>query len=195
VLQALAKNVNIHINAADKESGWTPLAQALYSGNLSAAITLLQRKDCDVYQKDYDGNTPLDLLNSTIDETKPYDNVAAMSPAESDIDDADSSFDADASPSASRSGDRLDLYTWGSNANYGLCHQDGDDRAFPERVQELEVVTGAYSLKSVDEQAYPAMVAFSKFHTAIVTTRATGGNLHVAGFGECAWCTTSLGSS
>lgn len=41
----------INVNLQDSESHWTPLHRALYIGNISAGILLLQRSDMDVSLK------------------------------------------------------------------------------------------------------------------------------------------------
>lgn len=43
------------MNLQDRESGWTGLHRALYSGNLVGARLLLQRGDCEVGIKDAEG--------------------------------------------------------------------------------------------------------------------------------------------
>lgn len=50
-LRMLLNHPSINVNVQDTESKWTPLHRALYSGNVVAAVLLLQRSDVDILLK------------------------------------------------------------------------------------------------------------------------------------------------
>ncbi|KAH9055770.1 regulator of chromosome condensation 1/beta-lactamase-inhibitor protein II [Lactarius vividus] len=103
----LLAHSGISPNLQDVESHWTPLHRALYNGNLSTAILLLQRSDVDTTLKDSEGYRAFDLYNTTVEDTMPNKR------------DTTGGFE---------------LYTWGTNRNASLGHGDTDDRIHPEQV-------------------------------------------------------------
>ncbi|KAI0714213.1 hypothetical protein C8T65DRAFT_573631 [Cerioporus squamosus] len=155
-VRMLLAHPTINVNIADTESHWTPLHRALYNGNLTTALLLLQRSDIDILARDVEGYTPFDLYNSTIEGTIPDHN-----------------------------GDQgEELYTWGSNRNAALGVGDGNDRAYPELVSPR--VPDVSEKENLDARFTPVRVrqiAMSKLHTVIVTDEPRG-NLRVCGFGS-----------
>ncbi|OSD05302.1 hypothetical protein PYCCODRAFT_1457329 [Trametes coccinea BRFM310] len=156
-VRMLLTHPTINVNIADAESHWTPLHRALYHGNLTTALLLLQRQDIDITVRDIEGYTPFDLYNSTIEGTKP----------------------------AQDTNDRgHELFTWGSNRNAALGVGDGDDRAFPESISLR--LTPVPETEPIDTRFTPIRVrqiVMSKLHTVIVTDEPRG-NLRVCGFGS-----------
>ncbi|KAI0326994.1 hypothetical protein GY45DRAFT_1328251 [Cubamyces sp. BRFM 1775] len=156
-VRMLLTHPTINVNIADAESHWTPLHRALYHGNLTTALLLLQRQDIDTTLRDIEGYTPFDLYNSTIEGTKPV----------KDTDDR---------------GD--ELFTWGSNRNAALGVGDGDDRAFPESISLR--ISPVPETEPVDSRFTPIrvrQVVMSRLHTVIVTDEPRS-NLRVCGFGS-----------
>ncbi|TFY58443.1 hypothetical protein EVJ58_g6418 [Rhodofomes roseus] len=150
---------DIQINLTDAESHWTALHRALYHGNLSTAIILLQRPDIDITLRDLEGYTAFDLYNSTLEGTKP----------------------------ASDDTGSADLLTWGANRNAALGLGNGDDRVYPEQVVVRPPEGSAVSEKeNIDARFAPIhvqQVVMSKLHTAVVTSEPRA-NLRVCGFGS-----------
>ncbi|KAF8316609.1 hypothetical protein DL93DRAFT_745756 [Clavulina sp. PMI_390] len=70
-LRMLLAHPALNVNVTDLESRWTPLHRALYTGNIVAAVLLLQRSDVDITFKDQEGHTAFDVYNSTVENTKP----------------------------------------------------------------------------------------------------------------------------
>lgn len=158
---------HVQVNLPDAESHWTPLHRALYTGNIAAALLLLQRPDVDVHAKDWEGYTPYDVWNSSIEGTKP--DVPHRREAEADAEDE---IDAE-------------LYVWGSNRNAGLGVGDADDRAFPELVQFDR--DGQSRVGRTISERFRAVkvrgVGMARFHTAVVTSESRA-NVRVCGFGS-----------
>ncbi|KAG0300673.1 hypothetical protein BGZ98_008987 [Dissophora globulifera] len=74
------------------------------------------------------------------------------------------------------------LYTWGSNSNFTLGHNDGDDRKIPELVKfpyQTSTITFPRA-KSAKPTLY--QLSMSKFHTAIATSE-SGFTAKMWGFG------------
>lgn len=140
-VRMLLAHPDIQINLTDAESHWTALHRALYHGNLSTAITLLQRPDIEVTLRDLEGYTAFDLYNSTLQGTKP----------------------------ASDDTSSADLLTWGANRNAALGLGDGDDRMYSEQVGIRPLEGSAMSEKeNVDARFAPIhvqQIAMSKLHT------------------------------
>ncbi len=81
-VEALVAHPATDIYVQDPESGWNALHRALYAGNISIAILLLQKEGQNltgrgasfnkvgqlIKTKDHEGNSPFDLYNSTIGE-------------------------------------------------------------------------------------------------------------------------------
>ncbi|KAI0642387.1 hypothetical protein C8Q79DRAFT_250744 [Trametes meyenii] len=156
-VRMLLTHPTINVNIADTESHWTPLHRALYHGNLSTALLLLQRQDIDLSLRDIEGYTPFDLYNSTIEGTKP-------------------------TKDSSERGD--ELFTWGSNRNAALGVGDGDDRTFPESISLR--ISPVPETEPIDSRFTPIRVrqiVMSRLHTVIVTDEPRN-NLRVCGFGS-----------
>ncbi|PVF97010.1 hypothetical protein CPB86DRAFT_761016 [Serendipita vermifera] len=152
----LLAHPQIQVNSYDQESHWTPLHRALYAGNIAVAVLLLQRSDTDMFLKDYEGYTPFDLYNSTVNGTNPPTIITGRPTAE--------------------------LYTWGSNRNATLGLGDSDDRTLPEQVvirrPEGQRTNNLHeSLKTVSV----ADISMSKLHTVVITTEAKA-NIRSCGF-------------
>ncbi|KZT25316.1 hypothetical protein NEOLEDRAFT_1065494 [Neolentinus lepideus HHB14362 ss-1] len=148
----------INVNLQDMESHWTALHRALYHGNLTSAILLLQRSDTDTLLKDLEGYTAFDLYNSTLEDTK---------------------------PSLTEAG-RLELSTWGANRNATLGLGDSNDRAYPEQVAIRRADAPDTEKRSLDHTLSPIhvwQVQMSRLHTVVVTDEPRN-NLRVCGFGS-----------
>ncbi|KAJ3037498.1 hypothetical protein HK097_003495, partial [Rhizophlyctis rosea] len=188
IVETLLKDRRVNVNAQDLESGWTALHRALYNGALSLSLTILRlRKDCDLSIRDKEGNTCLFLLNSTIDQIKPNQSRERV-----ELEDEDEGSD-DERVSDRRSGGvdkpkrelppATSVWTWGSNSNYILGHQNSDDRAYPERVDfttSQRNHPNSVSLHTLSEHDPPVKsVVFSKYHSMIVTPH----RIYASGFG------------
>lgn len=138
----LLAHPSINPNLQDYESHWTALHRALYGGNISTALLLLQRADVDCNLKDLEGYRAFDLYNSTVHGTKP------------------------------ELGPRLDLFTWGANRNAALGLGDGDDRAYPDQVaiERIPKVSEQDSLDIRFEPVRVNQVVMSKLHTGELST-------------------------
>ncbi|KAI0630756.1 hypothetical protein C8Q77DRAFT_224911 [Trametes polyzona] len=156
-VRMLLAHPTINVNIADAESHWTPLHRALYHGNLTTALLLLQRQDIDPSLRDIEGYTPFDLYNSTIEGTRPAKDLDGR-------------------------GD--ELYTWGSNRNAALGVGDADDRAYPELISLR--TSPVPETEPIDARFTPIRVrqiVMSRLHTVIVTDEPRA-NLRVCGFGS-----------
>ena len=125
------------------------------------SVLLLERNDIDLTIRDSEGNTAIDLYNSTVNYTKP-------SPV-------DTRHCTDGKIHAAT----MELYTWGANRNATLGLGDGNDRVHPELVQLHPV------LKTKSSSQLPpgvTQVGMSKLHTVVVTDEPTN-NVRVCGFG------------
>lgn len=157
----------VNVNIQDAESHWTALHRALYNGNLTCAMFLLQRSDTDVTLKDYEGYTAIDLYNSTIEHSKP-----SMGP----------DYGHSADPVTGNKS--ADLFTWGANRNAVLGSGSADDRTFPEPVVLRSLDAGSKTtLISRLTSVHARQVVMSKLHTAVVTTEDYN-NIRVCGFGS-----------
>ena len=111
--------------------------------------------------RDSEGNTAIDLYNSTVNHTKPSV--------------------ADTRPHVIGKGRIVatELYTWGANRNATLGLGDGNDRVHPELVQ----LYPAFKTKTSSQlPSSITQVGMSKLHTAVVTDDPTN-NVRVCGFG------------
>lgn len=152
----LLNHPSINVNLQDAESGWTALHRALYAGNLSIALSLLSRKDTDIRIKDLEGNTALDVLNSTVEGTNPQ-------------------FDLENGGS--------ELYTWGVNTSYVLGRNDMDNRAYPERVFLHTTADNLGLPTTTVHKSTPVQdIAMAKFHTGVITCNKAD-NYQTCGFG------------
>ncbi|KAI0041827.1 hypothetical protein FA95DRAFT_1639827 [Auriscalpium vulgare] len=150
----------VQVNLFDLESHWTALHRALYHGNLTAAVLLLQRPDTDASLTDLEGYTAFDLYNTTVENTK---------------------------PELLERQTLLELFTWGANRNAALGHNDGDDRAFPEQVhlRRSDKAGGDAAFRqTLAFKLKPAAVRdvqMSRLHTVVVTDEPRG-NVRACGF-------------
>ncbi|KAG0370346.1 hypothetical protein BGZ54_006813 [Gamsiella multidivaricata] len=141
LVRTLLRRPKIDVNEKDLESGWTALHKALYLGHLRIALELIQHKDINMTIEDKDRNTAVDLCQATLPVS------LKMGPCPADA-----------------------LYTWGSNSNFTLGHNDGDDRKNPELVK-FPYQTNTITFPRV-KSAKPILyqLSMSKFHTAIATS-------------------------
>ncbi|KAI9317654.1 hypothetical protein BX666DRAFT_1857499 [Dichotomocladium elegans] len=174
---------SVNVNVQDRENGWTALHRALYCGHLAIALELLRHPDIDLRITDWDGVRPIELLMSTIGNTKPL--IRRLLPkndhAINGEEDIYPALGIEESVGQALSGG-TDLYTWGSNTNYVLGHSDSENRMYPERVHlNLE------SQKTLKIMARPEVlvldVRMAKYHTAVLTSEPRN-NLLLCGFGN-----------
>jgi hypothetical protein len=180
-------------NAQDVESHWTPLHRALYSGNIAAAyvvhttrrlrrlriltcssLLLLQRADIDMFVKDYDGYTPFDVYNSTVDGTKPLP----------DRDPRDPPADPSIAPVPA------DLFTWRTNRSASLGLGDPNDRAYPDQLllrPGPDASTQRPGPRPDDlRPVHVLAIAMSKLHTTVLTAEPRS-NVRACGFASGGW--------
>ncbi|XP_046848381.1 inhibitor of Bruton tyrosine kinase-like isoform X2 [Xenia sp. Carnegie-2017] len=103
VLQWLLDEKKINLHEKDFECGWTGLHRACYYGYISCAILLIEH-GADIYTKDFDGLSPLDLMM----------------------------FDSPRCHMTNDPECGLDVYSWGQNNNFTLGHGDEKERNLPE---------------------------------------------------------------
>ncbi|KAK9376121.1 uncharacterized protein V1513DRAFT_440779, partial [Lipomyces chichibuensis] len=158
-VNALFQVPSLDILATDLESGWTALHRALYSGNVAIGQLLISSNSDSIRVKDREGNSPFDVLNSTIEGTNPL-------PLDLDVGGSE-------------------LFTFGSNANHTLGFHDSDDRANPERVHLERPRAEGRNEPAVERfrELWIRDVQMSKLHTVVLTTDATD-NLYICGFGN-----------
>ena len=111
--------------------------------------------------RDAEGNTAIDLYNSTVNYTKPL--VVDTRPHIADKNHTHPT----------------ELYTWGANRNATLGLGDGNDRVHPEHVQLYP------TFKTKTSSQLPSsivQVRMSKLHTVVITDDPTD-NVRVCGFG------------
>ncbi|KAF9322439.1 hypothetical protein BGZ91_004330 [Linnemannia elongata] len=152
-VRRLLEHPRLNINEKDLESGWTALHRALYLGHLRIALLLLQHKDLIISIEDKDGNTALDVSLATLP------NSLQPGPCPGDS-----------------------LYTWGSNANFTLGHNDGDDRKLPELVKFPHKSNTITFPKAKAARSILYQLSMGKFHTAIATSE-PGFTAKLWGFG------------
>lgn len=121
----------------------------------------MERSEIDITIRDAEGNTAIDLYNSTINYTKP------------------SVADARLRTAGRRLSPPTELYTWGANRNATLGLGDGNDRVHPEHVQLYPTFKTKSSFQLPPSISH---VGMSKLHTAVVTDDPTN-NVRVCGFG------------
>lgn len=153
IAMSLLDHPAIDIYAQDKENGWTSLHRALYFGNASIARSIIQKDSecvdimsgsisrkwpCSIFEvKDYEGNRPLDLYNSTIPKRLLKESKNLDQDCESDESEQDTKSEIHFQPSENKyqfSIDGDDVLAWGSNRNHGLGFRDQDDRHYPEKI-------------------------------------------------------------
>ncbi|KAG9063477.1 hypothetical protein KI688_004361 [Linnemannia hyalina] len=152
-VRRLLEHPRLNINEKDLESGWTALHRALYLGHLRIALLLLQHKGLIISIEDKDGNTALDVSLATL----PISLEPGPCPGDS-------------------------LYTWGSNANFTLGHNDGDDRKLPELVKFPHKSNTITFPKAKAARSTLYQLSMGKFHTAIATSE-PGFTAKLWGFG------------
>ncbi|KAF9336236.1 hypothetical protein BG006_009294 [Podila minutissima] len=159
---ALLEHTKIDVNAKDLESGWTALHRALYLGHLRIAVLLVQHKDINLmieasaeplYQRDKDRNTALDVCLSTLPQS------LKLGPCPADA-----------------------LYTWGTNSNLTLGHNDGEDRKVPVLVKFPYQTTTITFPRAKSAKPTLYHLSMSKFHTVIATSE-SGLSAKIWGFG------------
>ncbi|ORZ27483.1 hypothetical protein BCR41DRAFT_156000 [Lobosporangium transversale] len=153
LVKQLLGHPKLDVNDKDLESGWTALHRALYLGHLRIALLLIQHKNINMTIEDKDRNTAIDLCQATLPVS------LKVGPCPGDA-----------------------LYTWGSNSNFTLGHNDGDDRKQPELVK-FPYQTNTITFPRV-KSAKPILyqMSMSKFHTAIATSE-PGFTAKIWGFG------------
>jgi hypothetical protein len=190
MVEALASCSSVQLNAVDEESGWTPLMAALYAGNLRAAVAL--QRVCDtldasvVVAKSFVGETALDLAMATM--SRPQGDTSAKTPVGVSSVTSSRQTSRSASPvqheviqvECTRS--PTSTFTWGSNSNYVLGHDDADNKVGPERLP-LDFVDGWNVASQIVDQHDVVKAVFSKYHFALLTLGPQGNNLLLAGFG------------
>ncbi|KAI8999941.1 hypothetical protein BC832DRAFT_152192 [Gaertneriomyces semiglobifer] len=197
LLHALLQCPSLNINAQDLESGYTALHRCLYNGDINLALAILQeRSDVDVHLKDKEGLSCFDLLMLGTQEESTYmiqdwhqgrDNGHCLSAAwkqssgrktatdtityEDDEADETSLTAVDQGTTRVREKHQLapsiSLWTWGSNSNFILSHPHHQNLGFP-------------TLVTLPETATIRSIAFSKYHTAVLTSD----GLYMNGFGR-----------
>ncbi|KAI8920171.1 hypothetical protein DFJ77DRAFT_527493 [Powellomyces hirtus] len=177
LVEALVQCSKVNVNAQDTESGYTPLHKAAFDGNLSLALAILRlRPDCDLSLRDREGNTCMDLLMSTIE--------LPTGQLEQELVNDEDEEESIAAPVTESLDPATAYWTWGSNTNYVLGHQNSDDRAFPEQV-DVTFMTKKQA-PTVSASSFPThepllqSATLSKYHGAILTTD----NLFMNGFGS-----------
>lgn len=149
---ALIAHANIDLYAQDRENGWTALHRALYFGNITIARALLERDTRDsvgqgasntllrsnalIKVKDFEGNSPFDVYNSTIARRVLEHRYQTSENGSSDEDD-DESVDTGTGNGTTTRTDSLDgdeMFAFGSNKNLTLGFGDQDDRQHPEKI-------------------------------------------------------------
>jgi hypothetical protein len=132
------------------------LHRALYNGRIACAQYIIANRGRETIKvKDWESNSPFDVLNSTLNGTNPpplYDSKGGS-----------------------------DLFTFGSNKNNTLGFGDRDNRSHPEKVQVIRPAWKEESALSMFRPTRIRDVQMAKMHTAILTTDAKD-NLYVCGF-------------
>lgn len=105
IIEWLMTERNADATLKDTESGWTALHRAAFYGQL-AAFRLLVQYNCDMYSRDHEGLSPLDLLMKNVPVNVSYSDKDSNS-----------------------------VYSWGDNTNFTLGHSNEQRRTYPERVE------------------------------------------------------------
>ncbi|KAI9800928.1 MAG: hypothetical protein M1833_003065 [Piccolia ochrophora] len=158
---ALIDHPLIDLYRQDLENGWTALHRALYFGNITTARAILAKDRADVWAqgpaggtaqngglirtKDKEGNSPFDVLNSTITHRRLH-RVSSCNDEDRPVSDSDEvNSTSSAVPTRNEDGSSIkvnsatniegdEVFTFGSNKNLNLGFGDEDDRHYPERV-------------------------------------------------------------
>lgn len=157
--------------------------RALYSGHIESALVILAREDTDLSVKDFEGNTALDLYNSTIDDTKPSARVVLPDMAhksDGDLYSFSKSGILNSDESHGLAGG-TEVFTWGYNTNYVLGQRDSDNRSRPDKVH-LNLVSQQLPQVLRRPEYVITSITMSKFHSAIITSEPDQ-NLLICGFG------------
>jgi alpha-tubulin suppressor-like RCC1 family protein len=157
--------------------------RALYAGHIESALIILAREDTDLFVKDFEGNTALDLYNSTIDDTKPsarFINTNAHQLNKGDMYSYSKSTMLEPEETTGMAGG-TEVFTWGYNTNYVLGQRDSENRSRPDRVQ-LNLVSQQLPQALRRPEYVVSSVIMAKFHSAIVTSEPDQ-NLLICGFG------------
>ncbi|CAD5123252.1 DgyrCDS11610 [Dimorphilus gyrociliatus] len=109
IINWLIDEVGSEVNVKDNESNWTALHKAIYYRQLDAAISLIEN-GANIYSKDKDGLTPIDLAH--------LDCISSNC----NIDEYTESTETD----------KLLAFSWGNNYNMNLGHENGKDRRLPD---------------------------------------------------------------
>ncbi|KAI1315854.1 hypothetical protein EDD11_000289 [Mortierella claussenii] len=159
LVQRLLRHPKVDVNDKDLESGWTALHRALYLGHLRIALLLIQHKDINMTIEDKDRNTAVDLCQATlpVSSKRPVFLKTGLCPGDA-------------------------LYTWGSNSNFTLGHNDGDDRKQPELVKFPYQTSTITFPRAKSAKTTLLQLSMSKFHTAIATSE-VGFTAKIWGFG------------
>ncbi|XP_076077944.1 inhibitor of Bruton tyrosine kinase-like [Mytilus galloprovincialis] len=105
VVEWLMTDRNADATLKDVESGWTALHRAAFYGQM-AAFRLLVQFNCDLYSRDHEGLSPLDLFLKNVPVNVSFSDQDANS-----------------------------VYSWGDNTNFTLGHSTEQRRIYPERVE------------------------------------------------------------
>ncbi|KAG0230936.1 hypothetical protein BGW42_000587 [Actinomortierella wolfii] len=154
MVELLLEHPKIDVNLKDLESGWTALHRALYRGYLRIALALLAHKNIDPTIEDKDKNTAIDLYLASTPSILP------RAPCPGDT-----------------------LYTWGSNSNFTLGHNDADDRALPEIVKFPHQTSTINFPRASAAKFKIYNVSMEKFHTSVATSE-SGLAVKIWGYGS-----------
>ncbi|KAI8800748.1 hypothetical protein BJ742DRAFT_840217 [Cladochytrium replicatum] len=167
IVETLLDCTRVNVNVQDYESGYTALHRALYNGHLRLALQLINmRPDCDLYIRDKEGNTCIELLNSTFAHPEKITAGERSSSSLLELAAGINSKEAseETNPRASTS-----VWSWGSNRNYVLGHES-DDRAIPERVYlAAEDPSFAKDVLERHKQLRIKAIYMSKYHSCVLT--------------------------
>ena len=148
-------NLQDILGAKDLESGYTPLHDAIYYGNIGCAIKLIQY-GAPISTVDADGFVPLDLA---VWNKLMYD-------FEIKVVDGKKIFPR------IRKNPNCNVLTWGSNLRFNLGHKNGGDILEPKRVTALnrDVI-----------KSYICSVEFGTYHTLFLDK---AGKVYTCGYGN-----------
>ncbi|KAG0320049.1 hypothetical protein BGZ99_004700 [Dissophora globulifera] len=150
--------------------GRTPLHRAVATNDLDSVAALLRHPKLDVNAKDLESGWTALHRALYLGHLR----IAMLLIQHKDI---NLTIEAARGPCAADA-----LYTWGSNSNFTLGHNDGDDRKIPELVKfpyQTSTITFPRA-KSAKPTLY--QLSMSKFHTAIATSE-SGFTAKMWGFG------------
>lgn len=149
---ALLEHPAVDLHVQDLENGWTALHRALYFGNITIARAIIDRDNHGhdghntpaqrsatsiIKVKDHEGNSAFDVYNAAIARRSLPRSGFAASADEQDSDVEGDDFDEETAAQASTGSHSVDgeeVWSWGSNRNFGLGFKDEDDRQHPEKI-------------------------------------------------------------